>query len=326
MISSWAYLSDGSFVQKPASSDYSKILSDKKNLLWIDLEDPTEDEASLILRETFGFHPLLIDDCISSHSQPKIDQLEDYFFLVIHSCFFYEEKALEEALSVRELDIFAGPNYIVTYHKGHIRSVSTNRKRCEKGSHIMSKGADFLLYNLLDALVDNYFPIIEGITEHLDEIEEKILSDPTPIIQASIFKLKRSLVTLRKIIGPQRELITNFLRPEFTFIQGRHKPYFKDIYDHIVRIYDISESARELISADMEAYLSAISFKLNETMKTLTIIATLVLPLTLITGFYGMNIQIPEFRWGIWGYLFVWGLIVGAVASMLSYFRKKRLL
>jgi magnesium transporter len=325
MISAWAYMADGAFLQRPSHTRFKDILADVKNLLWVDFEDPTENETAL-LRDVFDFHPLLVEDCEDSHSQPKIDQFEDYFFLVIHSCFYYKDKAEQEALSIRELDIFVGKNYVITFHKGQVRSVSTNRKRCEQNSYTMSRGVDFLLYNILDVLVDNYFPILDTISERLDRVEEEILSNPRPELQAKIFALKRSIVTVRKFIGPQRELMGRFLRTDFPFIRQKHRLYFKDIYDHIIRIYDMTESARELISADMEAYLSAISFKLNDIMKTLTIIATLVLPLTLITGFYGMNIQIPEFRWGIKGYLFVCGIMMGAAVGMLVYFKKRKLI
>lgn len=325
MISSWAYLEDGSFIQQPPKEKFLEILANEKNLLWVDFEDATEEEI-LILREVFNFHPLLIDDCIASHSAPKLDEFDDYFFLVIHSVFFYTEKAVEEALNIRELDAFVGKNYVITYHQGHIRSVSTNRKRCEQGCHTMMRGSDFLFYNIIDALVDNYFPILEVMSSRLEAIEEEILKEPRPEVLAKIFGIKRNLLTMRKVVGPQREIIGRFMRPGFPFIRPAARPYFKDVYDHILRIYDISESSRELISADMEAYLSSISFKLNEIMKTLTVIATFVMPLTLITGFYGMNVDIPEFKWGIWGYLTAWVFIVIASVGMLIYFKKKRLL
>ncbi|MDD5555841.1 MAG: magnesium/cobalt transporter CorA [bacterium] len=325
MISSWAHLDDGTYLQHPGRERYGEILAGEGNLLWIDLEDPKPDEIA-ILRDEFRFHPLLIDDCIASHSQPKIDEFDDYFFLVIHSVFFYAEKRMEEALSIRELDIFVGRNYVITHHQGHIRSVSTNRKRCEQGSHIMGRGADYLFYNMLDALVDNYFPILDILGERLEGIEEEILKEPKPDVLAKIFAAKRNLLTMRKIVGPQREIIGRFMRPGFPFIRAEMRPYFKDVYDHILRIYDISESSRDLISADMEAYLSSISFKLNEIMKTLTIIATFVMPLTLITGFYGMNVEIPEFRWGVWGYLTAWVFIILSSVGMFLYFKRKKLI
>jgi magnesium transporter len=325
MIASWAYLEDGTFVQQVPLEKIKEILSTDKNLLWVDFEDPTEKEIS-ILRDDFKFHPLLIDDCIASHSQPKLDEFEGYFFLVIHSCFFYTEKKMEEALNIRELDIFVGKNYVITFHQGHIRSVSSNRKRCEQGCYTMTQGSAFLFYSILDALVDNYFPILDVISERLERIEEDLLKNPRPELLNRIFIAKRSLITMRKVVSPQREIIGRFMKPGFPFIREELRPYFKDLYDHILRVYDISESARELISADMDAYLSSISFKLNEIMKTLTIIATFVMPLTLITGFYGMNIEIPEFKWGLWGYLSVWGLIALTSVGMLIYFRKKKLI
>ena len=325
MISSWAYLSDGTFIQHPAPSRFKEILSDERNLLWVDLEDPGEEELSL-LKDVFNFHPLFIEDCSNSRSNPKLDLVEDYLFLITHSCFYYQEKNEEQALSIRELDIFAGNNYVVTSHMGHIRSVSTNRKRCEGGCSTMEKGADFLLYNILDRLIDNYFPILDELNDRLLKIEEEIIKNPRPELQARMFALKRCILTLRKVIPPQLELIGRFTRPECRFVRKEYKPYFKDVYDHVLRIHQMTESARELITADMEAYLSAISFKLNDIMKTLTIIATIFIPLTFITGLYGMNFRyMPELTWK-YGYLFSWGLISAAVGGLFIYFKKIKLI
>ncbi|MCX6357583.1 MAG: magnesium/cobalt transporter CorA, partial [Candidatus Aureabacteria bacterium] len=319
------YLEDGTYIPNVPRDKLCPTLANPKNVLWVDLEDPTEDEIA-ILRNDFGFHPLLIDDCIASHSQPKIDEFNDYFFLVLHSCYFYTEKETADALDIREIDIFVGKNFVITYHKGHIRSISTNRKRCEHGPQIMSKGADFLLYSLLDALVDNYFPIMDTLSERLAEIEEEILTDPHPLLQAKIFAQRRNMVSLRKIVGPQREIIARFMRPGFPFISEEARPYFKDIYDHLFRIYDITEMSRELIAQDMESYISSINWRLNETMKTLTIIATFLLPIGTIASFYGMNVELPEFKWGIWGYLAVWFWMIVASLLTLVYFKKRRMI
>jgi len=324
MILSWAYLADGTFLQEVPRAKFKELLSDEKNLLWVDMEDATEDEIS-ILRDDFKFHPLLIDDCIASHSQPKIDEFDDYFFLVIHSCYFYTEKETEDALNIRELDIFVGKNFVITFHQGHIRSVSTNRKRCEHGCQTMTKGAGFLLYYILDSLIDNYFPIMDTLSERLAKLEEDILTNPHPALMAKMFSQRRNIVTLRKVVGPQREIIARFMRPGSPFISEEARPYFKDIYDHIFRIYDITEMSRELIAQDMESYISSINWRLNETMKTLTIIATFLLPIGTIASFYGMNVEIPEFKWGIWGYLAVWFWMVVASLLTLFYFKKRRM-
>ena len=325
MIYSWAYMEDGTFLHEVPRSDFCTILSNAKNLLWVDMEDPTEEEMN-ILRKDFQFHPLLIDDCIASHSQPKVDEFEDYFFLVIHSCFFYTEKETEDALNIRELDIFIGRNFVITFHQGHIRSVSTNRKRCEHGCQIMMKGTGFLLYYILDSLIDNYFPIMDTLSERLVKLEEEILTDPRPQLQAKMFSLRRNMVTLRKVVGPQREIIARFMRPGSPFISEEARPYFKDIYDHIFRIYDITEMSRELIAQDMESYISSINWRLNEIMKTLTIIATFLIPIGTIASFYGMNVEIPEFKWGIWGYLMAWFWIIVVSIGIFVYFKKKKMI
>ncbi len=325
MITSWAYLSDGTFIPQVPREKFKTILTDERNLLWVDLEDSTEEENS-VLKTDFLFHPLLIDDCIASHSQPKIDEFENYFFLVIHSLFFYEEKKAEEALNIRELDLFIGKNFVITYHRGHIRAVTKNRKICEHGCQIMTRGSDYLLYNVIDAIVDNYFPIMDTLSEQLVKFEEELLSNPTPALQAKMFRIRRDLVTLRKVVGPQREIVARFIRPGFPFIKEETRPYFKDIYDHIFRIYDITEMSRELIAQDIESYISSINWRLNETMKTLTVIATFFMPLGIIASFYGMNVEIPEFKWGIWGYIAACGWMVISAIGTLLYFKKKKML
>lgn len=325
MITSFIRFEDGTFKLGIDRSEIKRVLANKENLLWLDLEDPTEEEID-ILRNEFDFHPLLIEDCIDSHSYPKIDDFEDYLFMVIHSCYYYKDKREEDALNIRELDIFIGPNYLITYHNGHIRAVSSNRKRCEKSCQIMKESADFLLYKILDQLIDNYFPILEEHGERLNSIEDDILARPRPELLGEMFSMKRNIMTLRKVIGPQRELISRFSRGEFGVVGPENRLYFKDVYDHIIRVYDMIETARELIVTDMEAYLSSVSYKLNEIMKTLTIIATIFIPLTFITGLYGMNFRfMPELSWK-YGYLFAWGVIVAITLLMFAYFKKRRLI
>ncbi|MDP8247950.1 MAG: magnesium/cobalt transporter CorA [Candidatus Tritonobacter lacicola] len=325
MITSFARLEDGTFKRGIDRPEIKGVLAGETNLLWLDLEDPTEEEIDII-REEFDFHPLLIEDCIASHSHPKIDEFKDYLFMVIHSCYHYKDKREEDALDIRELNIFIGPNYIITYHNGHIRAVSSNRKRCEKSSHIMRGDSDFLLYNILDQLIDNYFPILEEYGERLNSIENQILARPRPELLERMFSMKRNIMTMRRVIGPQRELISRFGRGDYSIVRHNNRPYFNDIHDHIIRIYEMIETSRELIVTDMEAYLSSVSYKLNEIMKTLTIIATIFIPLTFITGLYGMNFRLmPELSWK-YGYLFAWGLIALVTFLMLAYFRKRRLI
>lgn len=325
MITSFVRLEDGSSRCGIDRSDIREVLACRGNLLWLDLEDPTEEEIG-VLKTEFDFHPLLIEDCIASHSYPKIDVFEGYLFMVIHSCYYYKDRREEDALSIRELNLFIGPNYLITYHKGHIRAVSSNRKRCEKGSQIMQGGADYLLYMILNQLVDNYFPILEQHGERLSALEDCILSNPQPELLGRMFSMKRNIMTMRRVIGPQRELISRFAASEYGVVHYDNRPYFKDVYDHIIRIYDMIETARELVATDLEAYLSAVSFKLNEIMKTLTIMATIFIPLTFITGLYGMNFRfMPELTWR-YGYLFAWGVIGLVTAFMILFFRKRRLL
>ena len=301
-------------------------LTDPDKLLWLDLEDPTEEDYE-ILKERFRFHPLLIQDCINPQYIPKCDEMDDYIFLVLHSVYYYIDKKEEDALSVREIDIFVGKNYLVTIHSGHIKSVTVNRDICRRSCKLMTQGAGRLLYHILDTMVDNYIAIINKVTDRMDSFEDAIIASTRPEMLTKILAMKRNIMTMRKVLLPQSELIYQFCHGKFSYVRGEQVMYFKDIYDHMVRITSMVENLREMGQSLLEAYHSTISFKLNDVMKILTVIATIMMPMTLISGIGGMNVLFPfalrETMIGFWILLAV--MLIGA-GGLIFWFKKIKLL
>ncbi len=289
-------------------------------VVWTDLEKPDEEETK-VLTEFFGFHPLAVEDCIMTKQRAKLDDYRDYFFIVLHSV---AGSPTNGKIKFSELGIFVGHNYLVTFHQEEIGAVSSVRERLEKTPELMAKGVDYLLYLLIDAVVDEYFPYLDRIDDNFSLAEAKMLSDPVQADFNELFKQRRALVEIRKILSPHREMINNLIRYEGLFIKDENRVFYLDIYDHLMRIFDLLDTYRDLISGSQEIYLTVISNRMNEIMKTLTVIATIVLPLTLISSIYGMNFRfMPELNWRF-GYLWALALMLGTAAGMVYHFRRKK--
>lgn len=302
--------------------EISKLLQEPDGVLWVSLEQPTDEEIFTILRDTFNFHPLAIEDSQGDNYQPpKVDDFGNYLFIVIHA--LRPGSHLGE-LETMELDCFLGPNYVVTsYLSPDMPPVHDVWKRLQRDSRLIERGADFLCYTILDHLVDGYMPIIDAMDEEIDELEEIVVVNPRPAILQRILDLKHSTMTLRRIIAPQRELMNKLSRENLPLISPDNRIYFRDVYDHLVRVHDLSEIVRDIVTGTLDTYLSSASNRLNEVMKALTIVSTIFLPLSFLAGVYGMNFDyMPELRWQ-YGYLSVWVLFIGLIVGMLGFFRYK---
>lgn len=320
MIHIQAYIPDKGVVEIKDPGAIPTILSAKENILWIDFDNPTETEVRL-LSDIFNFHPLAIEDCLKDVHHPKVDDYGDYLFISVHGIAL---KKLEEELFTEELDIFLGSNYLVTFHHEPRRSISVSWQRCQQRSNLISKGADFLLYHIIDTLTDNYMPVIEAIDGKLDQIEEKVFSNPDKQTLNKIFDLRRDILYLRRVIIPQREVIYRLSRGEFDLVRRESAIFFRDVFDHLYRIADSIETYRDVISGVLEAYLSISSNKLNEVMKVLTIITTIIMPLSLIVGIYGMNFKnMPELEWK-YGYPLVWVIMISLTGFLVWLFKRKK--
>ena len=289
-------------------------------LHWIDLEDPTVKEAT-ILEDPFHFHPLAIEDCLSEVHHPKVDDYEDYSFIIVHGIRF---DAPTDQFITRELDIFLGRNYLITHHRGPMRSITAAREQCGKNLQAaMPKGVDFLLHQILDQMFEHYFPNLDAIEDKIQLVQVEVFENPTRETLDRIFVLKRDAMHLRRICTPQREIVHRLSRGEFQAISPKAAIYFRDIYDNLYRIVDASFAYQDMIQGTLDAYLTAVSNRLNETMKRLTVIGAVFAALTVLTGVYGMNFEhMPELKWR-YGYAMVWVLMAAITAGLIWYFRKK---
>jgi magnesium transporter len=262
-------------------------LDDPAGLLWVDFLNEPDDSCERILHDVFHFHPLAIDDALRESHVPKLDDWQTYLYLVLHALLF--DPATDGQLSTQELDIFAGPRYIVTHREQEIESLNRVWAACPKDERMMGRGAARLLYHLVDEIVAAHMPVVDAIDEEMDRLEELILASPGPATLPQVLRIKRSLLHLRRIVAPQRETLNRLARDEFAVIDAGQRVYFRDVYDHLVRLYDIAEGLRDLAAGALDTYLSVINNRMNEVMKTFTFITTLFMPITFITGFFGMN-------------------------------------
>ncbi len=329
MISMLALENGKKLIKDMPAGRFKAFLRDRKNILWLDMKNPGKEEFDL-LANVFNFHPLSIEDARKPQELPKIDEFSKYILVVFHRIAHNRRTGRIEP---KEIDIFLGRNFIVSVHSNSSHGIEEVMDSMEKKPHIMSLGPDIVLHRIMDYFTDKYFPLIHYFDEKIDELEENILKGKvgkTQAILKKMMRLKRDILELKQSIGPQRVVINRLSRRETPFISARGSVYFRDVYDHILRFYTELETYRDIISSTFEAYLSVVSNemtqasnRMNEVMKTLTIIATIFLPLTFVTGLYGMNFRImPELLWDYGYYFALLGMLVIAI-GMLIFFRKR---
>lgn len=318
-----------------SSASLVAAVRDPKTVFWLDMFKPTDEEFAL-LDDVFGFHPLAIEDSIGYSQRPKIESYnhvgdacsQGYFYMVFHGP---DLETFREHLRTKEVDMFVSERYLVTIHDEEMRSVGAVLQRAEIDPRIvLEPGVDMLLHNILDHLTDHYSPILDYFQEALDDLEERAINDPEPAVLQEISQKKRDLLTLRRIVGPQREVLSQLTRGEVPFIRLETRTYLRDVQDHLNRTVEMVELYRDLVMGARDLYLSSISNNLNQIMKTLTIISVIALPLTVVTSFYGMNFDnehIPVWSWLLHtpaGFGMSMGLMLGLIGGLLFWFRRKR--
>jgi len=311
----------GELIDQLNKEQIKDFLTNKDGLLWIDIEAVGEEDAKL-LSDVFHFHPLVVADCISKNIHPpKIDDFEDYLFIIVHGINYCVES---DVVETTELAFFIGGNYVVTTHDIPMKSVSSMLGRVPKDGRLMRRGADFLAHDIVDALVDNIMPTIEEIDDKNDQLEAEALQQPKRETLMSIMKLKRSILALTRIILPQREIVNGLSRGEYALISERAQIYYRNIYDHLVRIEILTIGLRDMTESVLSTYLSSVSNRMNEVMKVLTLIATIFIPLTFIAGIYGMNfVNMPELAWR-YGYFIILGVMAVIGISLAVYFKRRK--
>jgi magnesium transporter len=271
-------------------ANIEQAIDDPSGLLWVDVLGPDEHKTDHLrdwLCEHFHFHHLAVEDALGQTHIPRVDDWGDYLYLVFHVARIVPET---ERLELQELDIFLGKNYVITYHTAPLPILDKDRESIERDPRDrLRQGADHLLVRFLELAIDESLKAIEDLDEQVDTIQNAVIENATPKNLKAIFRIKRSAIGLHKVLSPQREVLNRLARDPYQPIQPKHRVYFRDLYDHVVRIHDISESLRDLISGTLETYLSVVSNRTNDIMKTLTIVTVMFMPMSFIVGFFGMN-------------------------------------
>lgn len=288
----------------------------KVHKLWINIQNITKKEADLI-KNTFNLHPLTIEDLINQNTRIKVEEFPSYLL-----CVFYGLQKSKK-IEMVELDFVLGENFLITNHQKDIKTITDIKNDKEKLESLFLKGCDFIFHKLLDSEIDNYSPVLEFIDDKIEDIEEEVTKNTKPEMMTRILQLKRQIVRIKKMTLPQREKISFLAKNNYKFISRKAIPYFRDIYDHAIKVSDNIDNYREAIGNTYDAYMSAISNSMNEVMKVLSIIATIALPLTVVSGIYGTNFtNLPGS-----GYIYGFGAMILfmmlIIAGMIYYFKKK---
>ena len=293
------------------------LLADTNLFLWVDLENPTREEWRFVLEDVFHFHPLSIEDCVMVSPSPKVeeyvpkeeDRFSPYLFMVIHAVDYSRKDGV---FATRELDFFLGKNFLVTFHETPMRSVQFTEERCLKSTVHIARAPDRVAHTLLDSIVENYKPALEELSLEIGDLETEALAAPTRATLNRILQIKKEVLHLRQIIGPQREVLARFARGEFKLIRAHLVPYYRDVYDRLFHISELSQSYMDSLTGLLQVYLNMSSNQTGEVVKLLTMITVITTPLMMVGTWYGMNFQgMPELHW-------TYGYPIAASVTLLS--------
>ena len=292
---------------------------------WVDLVDETEEEIAPMLERDFGFHRLAIDDALVESHAPKLDDWGEYAYLNLHSVMLSGQPLAE--LTVNEVDIFLGRLFIVTHQRRPAPAVERVWATVIRDERLAGRGASFVLYHLTDELVADVLPVVEALGNEIDQLEDRIFDHPDRRILERIFGIRRALLQLRRVLGPEREVLAKLARGDARVVPEDDRVYFRDVYDHLFRLFELSEGLRDLASGALDTYISVQSNRMNEVMKTLTIITTLFMPISFLASFFGMNYFLPTAADTIWvgarGFALVLGLMLLVPLGMLAWMRRR---
>ncbi|MDH4301379.1 MAG: magnesium/cobalt transporter CorA [Nitrospira sp.] len=288
---------------------------------WVDVDGVHKTDVLEAFGKHFGLHPLLLEDIANTDQRPKLDDYDTYLFLVMKVL----TASNQGDILVEQICFVLGRNYVLSFQENGTDVFQSVRDRLRVGKgRLRQNGSDYLVYALIDAVVDQYFEVLEMLGERIEAMQERLMADPRPETLKDIHALKRQLLFVRRAVWPLREAINNLSRSECPFLHEPTKVFFRDVYDHVVQIVDTIETLREMVSASLDIYLSSVSYRLNSVMRVLTVITTIFMPLSFIAGIYGMNFEyMPELKWP-WGYPMAVGVMGLVAATMLLGFRWKK--
>jgi magnesium transporter len=302
-------------ISREAATD---LLSRRDANLWLHFDTPTEEELDF-LKENFAIHHLTIEDIVNQNQRPKIEAFENYVYLAIHPL----RREAKWEIEPSELDLLLGRGWIVSVHYGPLPGLINNSQLHERIPAALGRGADFLLYTLVDLVVDSYFPVMDDVEDKIESLEDRLLLRAHPGDMNRLLSLKRSIVHIRRAVTPQREVLNQLTRHDFPFVRPENLVYFRDVYDHLIRIAEELDSLRDILSSVLEIHLASTSNQLNATMKRLTAYGTIFVMITAIAGIYGMNFKfMPELEWR-YGYFVVLGVMAAISLGLYFYFKKR---
>lgn len=309
-------------ISEDAPSALQDLLVRKDGALWLDMPGPTGEDVG-VLRDVFKFHPLAIEDATKQNQRPKIEEYEGYVFITVHAVRGGPKRSTDVTLD--EIDIFFGPGYVITTHRGSVPALEEARTRLSRAPAHLRGTSDYALYTILDAVVDSYFPVIDALDEALARFEDRLFAHPSPQTLDRLFALKRSLLHMRRVAAPMRDFFNILSRRDLPFVSRQILVYLRDVYDHLLRITDLIDTHRDLLSGAVDIYLSVVSNRLNEVMRRLTMITSIFAILAVITGIYGMNFSraFPPFEWR-YGFPFTIGVMLLLIAALVVFFRRLR--
>ncbi len=286
-------------------------------IVWLDVAAPTDDDLNWLARE-YNFHPLAIEDCRHFDQRAKVEPYDGYLFISVDAV-----TRQNGELVAQEMEVFLGADYLITVHREPLAVIEAMRARCLADSRTSAYRADMLLYQIVDQMVDAFFPLLDEIEDEIDELEDVILEHATQATMQRIFALKQQLVYLRKMVAPMREAMNALAGTRYELINLRTAVYYRDVYDHLVRIYDLIETSRDLLGNALDAYLSTVSNRLNEVMKRLTLLTTIFMPISFLVGFGGMNFTQLPFDNPIAFGVMIGLLIIVPIGMMIWFWRSK---
>jgi magnesium transporter len=310
-----------SFEESESAPEECCAPADEARVTWINVEGVHQEQTIETLGQRFALHPLVVEDIVNTAQRPKMEEYGDYVFVVLKALY----SGQDADLSAEQVSMVLGKDWVLSFEERAGDVFEPIRARLRTGGgRIRKMGADYLLYCLLDAIVDNYFVVLERLGDRIEVLEENLLADPAANALQQIHSLRGDTIFLRKSVWPLREVVSRLARAETALVSQSTATYFRDVYDHTIQVMDTVETFRDMVSGMHDTYLSSVSNRMNEVMKVLTIIATLFIPPTLIAGIYGMNFRyMPELDWR-WGYPVVWLVMLAIEAAMLAFFRRRR--
>lgn len=311
--------SQGKLISQDMSLDLLKVvLQDEGVQFWVDVGECSDEEAKLVLEGVFQFHPLAIEDCLTPSDRAKVEEYDGYVFVVIHSVSYNDGE-----FKTSEIDLFIGRNFLVTYHRDRQRCITATADRVVKNAPAVARAPDRLTYTILDFLLEGYAPALEDLTVEIAELEKNVLTDPSKSILENVLKLKVEVQRLRQIVWPQRETMARMSHGEFKILRSNMLPYYRDLLDQLVRISSLAENARDSLTNVLQVHLNLQQMQVNHVIKVLSVMATLFMPVLVVTSYYGMNVTHWPGPDAPNAWVWIWGITALSTAAIYGLLKRK---